>query len=277
MRGAAVDSCDAALRVHGIGNLCTADSMAEPLPTPVSSADALIALERVSKRFGRTRALDALDLHLRRGEVVGLLGPNGAGKTTLLHVLAGVTRADAGRVRLFGSGDPTQRATRRRIGLAPQALALYTRLSVIENLRFFGRVHGLRGDALNAGVTWGLQLADLEARAHERAGELSGGLQRRLNLACAVLHRPELLLLDEPTAGVDPQSRERLFEAIAALHRDGASVVYSTHILDEVDHVCDRLVIVDHGHAVAEGPIATLLHEYRCTDLQALTLALTGH
>jgi ABC-2 type transport system ATP-binding protein len=251
--------------------------MADPHPTQVSSADALIVLERVSKRFGRTRALDALDLRVGRGEVVGLLGPNGAGKTTLLHLLAGVTRPDAGRVRLFGARDPAQRATRRQIGLAPQALALYARLSAIENLRFFGRVHGLRGRELRVRVAWGLQLADLEARAHARTSELSGGMQRRLNLACAVLHRPALLLLDEPTAGVDPQSRERVIDAVAALHRDGAGVVYSTHILDEVDRVCERLVIVDHGRVVADGSLDTLLRRYRCPDLQALALALTGH
>jgi ABC-2 type transport system ATP-binding protein len=265
--------------------------MIDPRPTPVKFQDALgrsqpahvhpsdpdlVVLERVSKRFGSTHALDALDLGVRRGEILGLLGPNGAGKTTLLHVLAGVTRPDSGRVRMFGSSDPTQRKTRRQIGLAPQGLALYPRLTAIENLRFFGQIHGLRGRELAARVEWGLQLADLEARAHERAGALSGGMNRRLNLACAVLHRPALLLLDEPTAGVDPQSRERVFEAITALNQDGASVVYSTHILDEVERLCDRLSIVDHGRVIADGTVEELRRQYHYDDLQALLLGLTG-
>jgi ABC-2 type transport system ATP-binding protein len=244
--------------------------------TPSVAAGTLVSVERLHKRYGQTSAVDGLDLDVARGEIIGLLGPNGAGKTTLMHMIAGVVRPDAGVVRV-GALDPAARATRRTIGLAPQRLALYPRLSAEENLRFFGRVFGLRGPELEARVEWGLDLSDLRDRADERVGHFSGGMQRRLNLACAVVHRPALLLLDEPTAGVDAQSRNHLFEAIDGLKSlSGVTVVYSTHQTDEAAHLCDRVAVIDRGRVLTVGRPRDLLARHAFADLQALLLSLTG-
>jgi ABC-2 type transport system ATP-binding protein len=238
--------------------------------------ETLVWMEGVSKRYGTVIALDGLDLEIRRRETLGLLGPNGAGKTTLMHLLAGVGRPDAGTIRVKDLGDPTTVRARHAIGLAPQAIALYPQLTAAENLRFFGRLYGVRGPELETGVQRGLQLADLEARAHHRVGTFSGGMQRRLNLACGVLHQPVLLLLDEPTAGVDPQSRNRLFETIVELKATGLTLVYSTHLMEEAERLCDRIAIIDHGRVLAVGTTTEVLARHESSDLQSLFLSLTG-
>ena len=240
------------------------------------SVEILVDIVRVSKCYGGVTALAALDLEIRRGEVLGLLGPNGAGKTTLMHLLAGVARPDAGSIRLTGLGDPSVPRVRRAIGLAPQALAVYPQLTAEENLRFFGRLYGVRGVTLETAVHDGLALADLEERASQRSGTFSGGMNRRLNLACALLHGPSLLLLDEPTAGVDPQSRNHLFAAIRRLNARGLTVVYSTHLMEEAEQLCDRVVIIDHGRVLAVGATAEVLARHAAADLQSLFLTLTG-
>jgi linearmycin/streptolysin S transport system ATP-binding protein len=237
---------------------------------------ALVQVERVSKRYATAIALDELTLDVFEGETLGLLGPNGAGKTTLMHLLAGLLRPDTGSVRIAGLGDPQSRRVRAAIGLAPQELAVYPQLSAEENLRFFGRLYGLRGVELQAGVEKALRLADLTARAGERTGTFSGGMKRRLNLACALVHRPTLLLLDEPTAGVDPHSRNRLFEVIERLKSEGLTLVYSTHLMEEPERLCDRVAIIDHGHLLAVGTAPQLVARYGAADLHALFLALTG-
>jgi ABC-2 type transport system ATP-binding protein len=246
-------------------------------PRAADAGDAaLVRVSGVRKRFGATVALDGLELAIAQGEILGLLGPNGAGKTTLLHILAGVARADEGSIVLRELGNPDQPAVRRAIGLAPQAPAVYPRLTAIENLRFFGRIYGLAGERLEQRVEWGLTFADLRARANQRVEGFSGGMLRRLSLACAAVHQPRLLLLDEPTSGVDPQSRNRVFEAITALREHGATIVYSTHLMSEAEELCTRIAIVDHGRLIAEGVPAQLLQRFACRDLQALFLALTG-
>ncbi len=237
---------------------------------------ALVQVERVSKRYETAIALDELTLDVFEGETLGLLGPNGAGKTTLMHLLAGLLRPDTGIVRIAGLGDPQSRRVRAAIGLAPQELAVYPQLSAEENLRFFGRLYGLRGAELQAGVEKALRLADLTARAGNRAGTFSGGMKRRLNLACALVHRPTLLLLDEPTAGIDPHSRNRLFEVIERLKSEGLTLVYSTHLMEEPERLCDRVAIIDHGHLLAVGKAPQLVERHGAADLHALFLALTG-
>ncbi|HYD50954.1 MAG TPA: ABC transporter ATP-binding protein [Terriglobales bacterium] len=227
------------------------------------------------KVFGSIVALAGLDLEVRRGETLALLGPNGAGKTTLMHLLAGITRPDSGTIAV-GGDDPTRARVRRGIGIAPQGLAIYPRLTAAENLRFFGQLYGLRGATLAAAVRQGLVLADLENRASDRAGTFSGGMKRRLNLACALIHQPRLLLLDEPTAGVDPQSRHHLFRAIASLQSAGLTLIYSTHLMEEAEQLCERVAIIDHGAVVAVGSTAEVLQHHQSPDLQSLFLSLTG-
>jgi ABC-2 type transport system ATP-binding protein len=199
--------------------------------------------------YGRRCAVDSVSFALKRGETLGLLGPNGAGKSTTLLLLAGVLSPDAGSI-VFAGGH-TGAARRARIGLAPQGPAFYRELSVEDNLRFFGGLYRLEGKRLRERVEWALGLVGLAARRGDRAGSLSGGMQRRLNLACAAVHEPELLLLDEPTAGVDAASRALLFVSLERLQLRGVTIVYSTHHLDEAERLCDRVAHFERGSIVA--------------------------
>ena len=244
-------------------------------PAPTTSAP-FVRISGLHKRYGSVQALDGLSLEIARGEALCLLGPNGAGKTTLLHALAGLLHPDAGTVRVGALGDPSDAHVRRAIGLVPQSLALYTQLSAAENLRFFGRLSRVPARELEARVQFGLETAGLTSRAGQRAGTLSGGMQRRLNLACAVMHAPELLLLDEPTTGVDAQSRSHLFATVERLKAEGLTVVCSTHSMDEAERLSDRIAVIEAGRVRALGPRAELLAEHRSADLPALLLAITS-
>jgi ABC-2 type transport system ATP-binding protein len=208
----------------------------------------------VERRFGARKALAGLDLRVGRGEALGLLGPNGAGKTTTIRILCTLVRADAGSVRVLGLDPATDaRALRARIGVVPQELAVYDDLSARENLTFFGQMHGLRGAELTARVTEGLDDAGLAERASDRVRGFSGGMKRRLNFVAALLHRPELVFLDEPTVGVDPQSRNRLYDMVERVKARGTTLVYTTHQMGEVERLCDRIAILDHGRVLASG------------------------
>jgi ABC-2 type transport system ATP-binding protein len=241
-----------------------------------SSARPFLIVQGVSKAYGTLVALSGIDFTLAAGETLALLGPNGAGKTTLMLIMAGVGRPDAGSVTLAGLGDPAQPAVRRSLGFAPQALAVYPQLSARENLRFFARLYGVPRAEVDARVHSGLELADLLGRADQRVGSFSGGMQRRLNLACAVVHQPKLLLLDEPTVGVDPHSRLHLLEAVADLRSSGVSLVYSTHMMEEADRLCDRVAVMDHGRLLALGASRAVCEEHGCASLGELFLRLTG-
>jgi len=218
-------------------------------PIPSSSP---LQIEAVVKRFGQVTAVDGITLELRDGECVGLLGPNGAGKSTLIRSIVGRVVPDAGRVAVFGCpADST--AARAALGWVPQELALYPRLTAKENLESFGRYHGLAGTGLQQAVAWCLDWASLRDRAGELAKNLSGGMRRRLNMAAGLIHRPKLVLMDEPTVGVDPQSRNRIFEMIEKLHVEGTAIIYTTHYMEEAERLCDRVAIVDHGRIIALG------------------------
>ncbi|MEL6894634.1 MAG: ABC transporter ATP-binding protein [Planctomycetota bacterium] len=210
------------------------------------------------KSFGDTLALRGVGFSVGEGERIALLGPNGAGKTTLIRCLCGRVKPDEGEITLMGQTlSPT--ANRNQLGLVPQDIALYEDLSTIENLRMFGRFHGLRGRDLHDRVQWALKWTGLDGRSHDLVGGFSGGMKRRVNLACGVLHRPAILLLDEPTVGVDPQSRERIFCMLDELHAGGTAIVLTTHHLDEAQTRTDRIVIVDHGRIVADGSLQDLI------------------
>jgi ABC-2 type transport system ATP-binding protein len=219
----------------------------------------MLVADRLRKAFGAHVALDALSFEVARGETLGLLGPNGAGKSTTLGVLVGALAPDGGRVVVDGEVDPRRPEVRRKLGLAPQALALYPELTAAENLAFFGRLHGLTGARLRARVDAALELAALTDRRDQRAGTFSGGMLRRLNLAAALVHDPPVLLLDEPTVGVDAHSRAHLAAALARLKADGRTILYSTHHMDEARRLCDRVAIVDHGRVLVIGGVDELI------------------
>ena len=213
-----------------------------------------IAVEDLRKRYGTRTALAGISLTVGAGEIVGLLGPNGAGKSTALSILATLLPADEGSVRIAGHPLPAERRqARRALGLVPQQIALYPTLSGLENLHFFGRMQGLERRACRAAAAHALELVGLSERADDPVEQYSGGMRRRLNLACGIVHAPLVLLLDEPTAGIDPQSRERIHAAIELSARHGAAVLVSTHDMEEAERLCGRVVLLDAGHLVAGG------------------------
>jgi ABC-2 type transport system ATP-binding protein len=206
------------------------------------------------RRFGDRVAVDDVGFEIRRGETYGLLGPNGAGKTTTISMIAGILEAHAGVVTVAGLPMTTGAAEAKgRIGLVPQEVALYSDLTAVENLRFFGRLQGLSGHALSTRIDAVLAVVGLSERAQERLESYSGGMRRRANIAAGLLHEPELLILDEPTVGVDPQSRNQILESIETLGGAGLSVLYTTHYMEEAERLCDRVGIIDAGRIVAEG------------------------
>lgn len=215
----------------------------------------MITITDLRKSFGQIRAVNGLSLSVQPGECFALLGPNGAGKTTTISLATGLLKPDSGTIVIGdtakGGGNPVDASVRRLIGIAPQSIALYDELTADENLRFFGEVYDLHGRDLAARVGEVLELVQLADRRKDRVGGFSGGMKRRLNLAAAVLHRPRVVFMDEPTAGVDPQSRNAIFGIVQRLKADGVTIVYSTHYMEEVERMCDRVAIVDHGKLLA--------------------------
>ena len=228
----------------------------------IAAATSTAPLQVVSlvKRFGQVTAAGGISLDLQPGECLGLLGPNGAGKSTLIRAIVGRVIPDSGQVTVFGApaGSPAARAA---LGWVPQELAIYPRLTAKENLRAFGSYYGLSGKPLHDAIAWCLQWAALEDRANDLTRTLSGGMKRRLNMAAGLIHQPKLVLMDEPTVGVDPQSRNRFFEMIEALREQGATIIYTTHYMEEAERLCDRIAIVDHGRIIALGTHQALIQE----------------
>src|SRR5471032_322047 len=220
----------------------------------------MLQLRSVTKRYGSIVALDDISLDIARGEFFGLLGPNGAGKSTIMSLVAGLRAPDAGTLTLDGasltSRDPS---TRTALGLVPQSIALYEELSAEQNLKIFGELYGLRGADLRARIDEALVAVQLADRRRDQVKTFSGGMQRRLNLVAALLHRPKLLLCDEPTVGVDPQSRNAIFDFLEARARAGLTVIYSTHYMEEATRLCSRIGIIDHGQIPALGTLDELL------------------
>ncbi len=216
--------------------------------------DPIVEVRGIRKRFGEIEAVRGIDFRVEEGETYGLLGPNGAGKTTTISIIAGLLRRDAGDVLVGGMPmDVGAAEPRALIGLVPQELAIYPDLTGRENLRFFGRLYGLSGTVLSRRVDEVLEVIGLRDRADDRADEYSGGMKRRLNIGIGLLHEPRLLILDEPTVGVDPQSRNAILESVEALSATGRGVLYTTHYMEEAERLCDRVGIIDEGRLVAEG------------------------
>jgi linearmycin/streptolysin S transport system ATP-binding protein len=242
--------------------------------SPVNSMP--LSIEELVKRFGSLTAVDGVTLDVNPGECFGLLGPNGAGKSTLIRSIVGRVRPDSGRILIFGDSAESA-AARAALGWVPQELAIYPRLTSRENLVAFGRYHGLNGDQLQQAIAWCLEWAALADRANEVVSHLSGGMKRRLNMAAGLIHRPRVVLMDEPTVGVDPQSRLRIFEMIEALRREGMSVIYTTHYMEEAERLCDRIAIIDHGRIIALGSKGELIQSaFGSRSQVVMRLADTG-
>ncbi len=219
----------------------------------------MIALMNVTKSFGKTVAVDDLSLRIEPGEIFGLLGPNGAGKSTSINMTVGLLNPDKGRIAIGDGGSPHDPAVREQLGIAPQALALYDELTAMENLRFFGKIQKMPSGVLKDRVPELLCKIGLWDRRNDRIKTYSGGMKRRLNLAVALIHHPRIVLLDEPTAGVDPQSRHALFESIGELRRDGVTVLLTTHYMEEAEKLSSRVGIMDKGRLLALGRVSDLI------------------
>ncbi len=242
----------------------------------------ILDVRQLRKSFGKLVAVDDVSFTLESGKLLGLLGPNGAGKTTTVSMVSGLVTPDRGDVlvagkKLAGDTDPAKR----RIGLVPQDLALYDELSAMANLRFFGALYNLSGPALHQAIGAALELVGLADRAKDLVKTYSGGMKRRLNLAAGLLHDPDILLLDEPTVGVDPQSRNAIFENLEELKRRGKALLYTTHYMEEIERLADRIVIVDHGRVIADDTLMGLHAQCVGPDagrisLESVFLTLTG-
>lgn len=233
----------------------------------------MLAVKDLRKSYGKTVAVDGVSFRIAQGETLGLLGPNGAGKTTTVSMIAGLLRPDSGEVLIDGralSGDTD--ATKHKIGLVPQDLALFDELPALANLEFFGALYGLQGAGLKKTLAEALELVGLADRGKDAVKEFSGGMKRRLNLAAALLHDPDLLLLDEPTVGVDPQSRNAIFENLETLKKRGKTLLYTTHYMEEAERLCDRLVVIDHGKVIADDTLHGLYRLLPVTNILSIEL-----
>ncbi len=235
--------------------------------------DPMLEIKNLRKTYGTNLAVDGVTFQITKGETLGLLGPNGAGKTTTVAMIAGLLRPDSGEVLiegrpLRGDSDPLKH----KIGLVPQDIALFDELPARDNLDFFGALYQLKGAALDKAATTALDLVGLTDKAKEKVKNFSGGMKRRLNLAAALLHDPDLLLLDEPTVGVDPQSRNAIFDNLETLKKRGKTLLYTTHYMEEAERLCDRLVVIDHGKVIANDTLHGLYRLLPVTNVLSIDL-----
>jgi ABC-2 type transport system ATP-binding protein len=222
----------------------------------------MITITNLVKRYGDKTALDRLDLQVGKGVIFGLLGPNGAGKTTLVSILNGLTGFDEGKVEIFGLEMPRERAAiRQRSAFIPQSLALYDNLSVIENLRFFGGIQKIASADLKRNIDYAVSVNRLAPMLKQQAGTLSGGQKRRLNIAIGLLNDPDILYFDEPTVGIDPESRNEILETIRSFKESDKSVIYTSHYMPEIEKICDEVAIIDRGRIICQGSLEEMLKE----------------
>jgi ABC-2 type transport system ATP-binding protein len=252
-------------------------------PAVEAMGGSLVMAQTLTKRFGDRVAVDGVSFDIRRGEIFGLLGPNGAGKSTTVNMLSTYLAPDSGQVTIDGLPADRGMAVKRQIGVVPQELALYEELTAWENVEFFALVYDVPGRSRRARIREVLEQVGLADRAGEPVRNFSGGMKRRLNLALGIVHRPAFLMLDEPTVGVDPQSRQKIFDIIRDLQRSGATLLYTTHYMEEAEQLCDRIAIMDDGQIIAMGTLEELLRlrveeieVERPRGLEQLFIQLTG-
>lgn len=220
----------------------------------------IASMQGLVKRYGSQIALDHVDLQINEGEIIGLLGPNGAGKTTLIQTLTGMVPYEKGTVELFGDAEkPFSHRNKEKTGLVTQEITVFEELTAKENLQFFAGVYGLKGEEKKKRVKEALEFVGLSNRSNKTPNKFSGGMKRRLNIACALTHHPTFLIMDEPTVGIDPQSRNYILEAVKKLRENGTTILYTTHYMEEVQAIASRVVIMDQGQIIKEGTVDELI------------------
>lgn len=238
----------------------------------------LLEINNLVKRYNEVLAVDNVSMSINEGEIFGLLGPNGAGKSTTINALTGLTKADGGEIKIFGLDMKTHDMDiKREIGIVPQDIAVYEDLTTNENLRYFGKLYGLKGKLLNERVKEALDFTGLSEKARDYPRKFSGGMKRRLNIACAIVHHPRLIIMDEPTVGIDPQSRNHILQSIKELNRLGSTIIYTSHYMEEVEELCTRLVIMDHGRIIAKGTKEELENMVAVDDRVSIDLSSVNY
>ncbi len=222
----------------------------------------MIEVRNLKKKYENIIAVDDVSFVVEKGQTFGLLGPNGAGKTTIIKLLCGLIKPDGGTVSLNGKTDPTLMDVRCSLGVVPQVLAIYEELSAEDNLRFWARMYGLDQQKSNQRINECLEIAGLSNRRKEKVSKYSGGMKRRLNMVCSLLHEPSILLLDEPTVGVDPQSRNLIFDTIEEIKKQGKTIIYTTHYMEEAQRLCDKVAILDHGKVLDIDNVDNLIRKH---------------
>ncbi|MFA1819853.1 ABC transporter ATP-binding protein [Virgibacillus oceani] len=237
----------------------------------------IASLQGVVKRYGSNIVLDYVDLEINEGEIIGLLGPNGAGKTTLIQTLTGMVPYEKGQVALFGEAkNPFSHQNKEKIGLVTQEITIFEELTAKENLQFFAGVYGLKGEKKKNRVQEALEFVGLSDRANKVPNKFSGGMKRRLNIACALTHRPKFIIMDEPTVGIDPQSRNYILEAVKKLRENGTTILYTTHYMEEVQAIASRVVIMDQGQIIKEGTVEELIQTIQHEEKMEIDVTDTG-
>jgi ABC-2 type transport system ATP-binding protein len=214
----------------------------------------VVKMEQVTKSFGDITAVDRMSLDIEEGEIFGLLGPNGAGKSTAINMITGLLLFDKGSISVLGSDVKKEKMkTKGYIGIVPQEVAIYEELTTMENVKFFASLYGLRGKELEASAREALEFTGLSENANKFPKTFSGGMKRRLNIACAIAHKPKIIIMDEPTVGIDPQSRNHILQSVKKLNEQGSTIIYTSHYMEEVEEICTRIAIMDHGKVIALG------------------------
>lgn len=233
----------------------------------------ILKVEKINKSYGKKKVLNNISLDVEQGDIFGLIGPNGAGKSTLIQIISGLLSSDSGEVELFGMNYKNNEiAIKEKFGLVPQELAIYEELTAKDNLEYFGRMYGLKGKQLKDRIEYVMNIIGLDMKDKKVVKKYSGGMKRRLNLGCSVLHKPELLILDEPTVGVDAQSRNNIFDFLREISKEGTTIIYTSHYMEEVETLCNKIFIIDLGEEIAYGEKNELKNMYGNTSEMTIYL-----
>jgi len=235
---------------------------------------AIVKMEQVIKKFGDVTAVDKVSLEIEEGEIFGLLGPNGAGKSTAINMITGLLTIDKGSISIYGKDVRKDKMTTKSyVGIVPQDIAIYEDLTSLENVKFFASLYGLRGKMLEEAALEALEFTGLSEKKNQFPKSFSGGMKRRLNIACAIAHKPKLIIMDEPTVGIDPQSRNHILQSVKKLNELGSTIIYTSHYMEEVEEICTRIAIMDHGKVIALGTCMELENMINDRDVVVVTVS----